>query len=138
MMIREKYIILTIPLLFSAILLLTSTITASTSINNYFNDKYENDYENKFYREKYNEQANRQGALCDDPQSIKKYGDICKGHGNYLEDVKDECKEDGGEWDNGKCKLEDDEDETDFQDQLCEDKKGIKKYKKICKSDSND
>ena len=92
-MISEKYIILTIPLLFSAILLLTSTITASTSINNYFNDKYENDYENKFYREKYNEQANRQGALCDDPQSIKKYGNICKGHGNYLDDVKDECKE---------------------------------------------
>ena len=76
--------------------------------------------------------------MCDDPQSIKKYGDICKGHGNYLEDVKDKCKENGGEWDNGKCKLEDDEDETDFQDQLCEDKKGIKKYKKICKSDSND
>ena len=28
-----------------------------------------------------------------------------KGHGNYLEGVKDECKENGGEWGNGKCKF---------------------------------
>ena len=137
-MISEKYIILTIPLLFSVVLLLTSTITASASINNYFKDKYENDYENNFYREKYNENILHQGALCDDPQATKKYGDICKGHGNYLEGVKDECKENGGEWENDKCKFEDDEDETDFQDKLCEDKKGIKKYNKICKSDSDD
>ena len=137
-MISEKYYILTIPLLFSVVLLLTSTITASASINNYFKDKYENDYENKFYREKYKENIHRQGALCDDPQATKKYGDICKGHGNYLEGVKDECKENGGEWENSKCKFEDDEDETDFQDELCEDKKGIKMYKKICKSDSDD
>ena len=80
----------------------------------------------------------RQGALCDDPQATKKYGDICKEHGNYLEGVKDECKKNGGEWENGKCKFEDDEDETDFQDELCEDKKDMKKYKKICKSDSDD
>jgi hypothetical protein len=134
----ETRIILTITLLCSVVLLLTSTITVYASINNYFKDKYENEYENKFYRENYNENIPRQGASCEDPQATKKYGDICKGHGNSLEDVKDECKENGGEWDNGKCKLEDDEDETDFQDQLCEDKKGIKKYKKICKSNSDD
>ena len=134
----EKHIILTISLLFLVISLLTSTITVSASINNYFKDKYENEYENKFYRENYNENIHRQGALCDDPQATKKYGDICKGHGNYLEGVKDECKENGGEWGNGKCKFEDDEDETDFQDELCEDKKDMKKYKKICKSDSDD
>ena len=141
-MISAKYIILTILLLFSIVLLLTSTITASESINKYFKDKYESDYENKFYREKYNENIHRQGALCDDPQAIKKYGEICKGYGNYLEDVKDECKDKRGEWDNGKCKFEDeddeDEDETDFKDELCEDKKDIKKYKKICKLDSDD
>ena len=134
----EIRIILTIPLLFSVVLLLTSTITVSASINNYFKDKYENEYENKFYREKYNENIHRQGVLCDDPQGTKKFGDVCKGHGNYLEGVKDECKENGGELENGKCKFEDDEDETDFKDELCENKKDMKKYKKICKSDSDD
>ena len=134
----EKHIILTIPLLFSVVLLLTSTITVYASINNYFKDKYENQYENKFYRENDNENIHRQGASCEDPQATKKYGDICKGHGNSLEGVKDECKEIGGEWGNGKCKFEDDEDETDFQDELCENKKDMKKYKKICKSHSDD
>ena len=134
----EKHNILTISLLFSVVLLLTSTITVYASINNYFKDKYKNQYENKFYRENDNENIPRQGASCEDPQATKKYGDICKGHGNYLEGVKDECKENGGEWENSKCKFEDDEDETDFQDELCEDKKGIKMYKKICKSDSDD
>ena len=94
----EKHIILTILLLFSVVLLLTSTITVYASINNYFKDKYENQYEYKFYRENYNEKIHRQGALCEDPQATIKYGDICKGHGNYLEGVKDECKENGGEW----------------------------------------
>jgi hypothetical protein len=117
-MIREKYIMLTIPLLYSAILLLTSTITASTSINNYFNDKYENDYENKFYREKYKEKIYRQGALCDDPQAVKKYGEVCKGYGNSVADIKEECKDKRGEWENGKCKFEDDEDEIDFEDEF--------------------
>ena len=115
----EKHIILTISLLFSVVSLLTSTITVSASINNYVKDRYEN----KFYREKYNENIHRQGALCDDPQATKKYGDICKGHGNYLEGVKDECRKNGGEWENGKCKFEDDEGETAFKDELCEDKK---------------
>jgi hypothetical protein len=118
-MIKEKYIIiLTIPLLFSAILLVTSTITASASINNYFKDKDEDDYENKFYREKYKEKIYRQGALCDEPQSIKKHGEICKGYGNSFEDAKEECKDKGGEWNDGKCKFENDEDETDFEDEF--------------------
>ncbi|MGE5634444.1 MAG: hypothetical protein ACM3VV_04385 [Deltaproteobacteria bacterium] len=118
-MIKEKYIILTIPLIFSAILLVTSTITASASINNYFKDKDGDDYENKFYREKYKEKIYRQDALCDDPQAVKKYGEICKGHGNSFEDVKEECKDKGGEWNNGKCKFEDDdEDEKDFEDEF--------------------
>ena len=132
----EKHI-LTITLLFIAVLILTSTITVYASINNYFKDKYETEYENKFYRENYNENIPRQGASCEDPQSTKKYGDICKGHGNSL-GVKDECKENRGEWENGKCKFEDDEDETDFQDELCKNKKDMKKYKKICKSGSDD
>ena len=80
----------------------------------------------------------RQGASCEDPQATKKYGDICKGHSNSVEGVKDECKENEGEWENGKCKFEDDEDDTDFKNEICEDKKDMKKYKKICKSDSDD
>ena len=117
-MIKEKYIILTISLLFSAILLVTSTITATASINSYFKDTDEDDYENKFYREKYKEKTYNQGALCNDPQAIKKYGEICKGYGKSFEDVKAECKDKGGEWDNGKCKFEDDKDETDFEDEF--------------------
>jgi hypothetical protein len=124
-MIKEKYIILTIPLLFSAILLVTSTITASASINNYFKDKHEDDFENKFYREKYKEKIYRQGALCDDPQAVKKYGEVCKGYGNSVEDIKEECKDKGGEWENGKCKFEDDEDEIDFEDEFVEEEEDI-------------
>ena len=124
-MIKEKYIIL-IPLLFSAILLVTSTITASASINNYFKDKNkdEEDFENKFYREKYKEKIYRQSALCDDPQAVKKYGEVCKGYGNSFEDAKEECKDKGGEWNNGKCKFENDEDETDFEDEFEEEDVG--------------
>ena len=48
----EKHIILTISLLFSVVLLLTSTITVYASINNYFKDNYENQYENKVLSEK--------------------------------------------------------------------------------------
>jgi hypothetical protein len=119
-MIKEKYIILTIPLIFFAILLVTSTITtASASINNYFKDKDEDDYENKFYREKYKEKIYHQDALCDDPQAVKKYGEVCRGHGNSFEDAKEGCKDKGGEWNNGKCKFEDDdEDEKDFEDEF--------------------
>jgi hypothetical protein len=49
--------------------------------------------------------------------------------------TKELCSEYDGEWDNGKCKIKDDNDETDFEDELCDDEKDTKKYKKICKSD---
>ena len=78
-MIKEKYILLTIPLLFSTMLFGTS-ITAYASINSYFKDTdEENYYENKFYREKYKEKVYSRGSLCDEPQSIKKYREICEG-----------------------------------------------------------
>ncbi len=125
-MVIERYVILIIPLLFLAVLLVTSTITTSASISNYFKDNYKDDYENKLYIEKYNEQIYRQGALCDDPQAVKKYGEICKGYDNSFEDIREECKDKGGEWYDGKCKFEDDdEDEIDFEDEFEEEKEEI-------------
>ncbi len=38
-----------------------------------------------------------------------------------------------GEWNNGKCKIKNDEDKTDYEDELCDDPKDTKKYPKICK-----
>ena len=35
--------------------------------------------------------------------------------GTLLRDVKEECKDKGGEWNNGKCKFEEDE---DFEDEF--------------------
>ena len=124
-MVIERYVILIISLLFSTLLLVTSTtITTSTSISNYFKDSYEDDYENKFYREKYNEQIYRQGALCSDPQAVKKYGEICEGYDNSFEDIKEECKDKGGEWNDDKCKFEDDdEDEIDLKMNLRKNRK---------------
>ena len=84
-MIKEKFYYINNTITFFAILFVTSTITSSASINNYFKDKDEDNYEKKFYREKYKEEIYSQGALCDDPQAIKKYGEICKGHGNSFE-----------------------------------------------------
>lgn len=104
---------------------MTPTITVSTSINNYFKD--EDDYENKFYREKYKEKMYHQGALCDDPQAVKKYGEICKGYENSFEEIKDECKDKEDEWDNGKCKFEDNEDEKDFEDKFKEEEESKEK-----------
>jgi hypothetical protein len=49
--------------------------------------------------------------------------------------AKELCSEYDGEWDNGKCKIKDDNDETDFEDELCDDEKDTKKYNKICESD---
>ena len=125
-MIIERYVILIIPLLFSAVLLVTSTITTSASISNYFKDNYENNYENEVYREKYSEQIYRQNALCNDPQAVKKYGEICKGYDNSFEDVKEGCKDNEGEWNDGKCKFEDDDkDEIDFEDEFEEEEEEI-------------
>ncbi|HEX2408212.1 MAG TPA: hypothetical protein VHJ38_13495 [Nitrososphaeraceae archaeon] len=60
-------------------------------------------------------------------------------HEVYAENkAKELCSEYDGEWDNGKCKIKDDEDKADYEDDLCDDPKDTKKYKKICKSDSDD
>ncbi len=60
-------------------------------------------------------------------------------HAVYAENkAKELCSEYDGEWDNGKCKIKDDEDKADYEDDLCDDPKDTKKYKKICKSDSDD
>ena len=51
--------------------------------------------------------------------------------------AKELCSDYDGEWDNGKCKIEDNKDETDFEDELCDDAKDTKKYPKICKDNSD-
>ena len=54
-------------------------------------------------------------------------------HEVYAENkAKELCSDYDGEWDNGKCKIEDNKDEKDFEDELCEDKKDAKKYEEIC------
>jgi hypothetical protein len=47
------------------------------------------------------------------------------------------CSQYDGEWNNGKCKIKNDEDKTDYEDELCDDAKDTKKYAKICKDNSN-
>ena len=47
--------------------------------------------------------------------------------------AKDLCSQYDGEWNNGKCKIKNDEDKTDYEDELCDDAKDTKKYPKICK-----
>lgn len=60
-------------------------------------------------------------------------------HQVYAENkAKELCSEYDGEWNNGKCKIKDDEEKADYEDDLCDDPKDNKKYKKICKSDSDD
>lgn len=60
-------------------------------------------------------------------------------HQLYAENkAKELCSEYDGEWNNGKCKIKDDEDKVDYKDDLCDDPKDTKKYKKICKSDSDE
>ena len=60
-------------------------------------------------------------------------------HEVYAENkAKELCSEYDGEWDNGKCIIKDDEDKEDYEDDLYDDHKDTKKYKKICKSDSDD
>ena len=46
--------------------------------------------------------------------------------------AKEYCSDYGGEWNNGKCKIEDKEDKADYEDDVCDDPKDSKKYKKIC------
>ncbi|MDW3605415.1 MAG: hypothetical protein QOK67_10270 [Nitrososphaeraceae archaeon] len=51
--------------------------------------------------------------------------------------AKDLCSQYDGEWNNGKCKIKNDDDKTDYEDELCDDAKDTKKYPKICKDNSN-
>lgn len=60
-------------------------------------------------------------------------------HQVYTENkAKELCSEYDGEWNNGKCKIKDDGDKADYEDDLCDNPKDTKKYKKICKSGSDD
>jgi hypothetical protein len=64
---------------------------------------------------------------------------ISQTHEVYAENkAKDLCSQYDGEWNNGKCKIENDDDKTDYEDELCDDAEDTKKYPKICKSGSND
>jgi hypothetical protein len=47
------------------------------------------------------------------------------------------CSQYDGEWNNGKCKIKNDKDKTDYEDELCDDPKDTKKYPKICKGNSD-
>ena len=148
MVIIERYIILTITLLFSVVLSLVSTTTISATINNYFDYKDENDNEKDIYREKYKkerekydeekykERTHRLDDLCDDPQATKKYGEICEGYGNYYKDRKDECEDKNGKWENNRCEFDYDiGTEKQFElDEVCNEiKDDDDLYSEICK-----
>ena len=63
---------------------------------------------------------------------------ISQTHEVYTENnTKYLCSQYGCEWNNGKCKIKNDEDKTDYEDELCDDAKDTKKYSKICKDNSN-
>ena len=63
---------------------------------------------------------------------------ISQTHEVYAENkAKDLCSQYDGEWNNGKCKIKNDEDKTDYEDELCDDPKDTKKYPKICKDNSD-
>ena len=63
---------------------------------------------------------------------------ISQTHEVYAENkAKDLCSQYDGQWNNGKCKIKNDEDKTDYEDELCDDPKDTKKYSKICKDNSN-
>ena len=63
---------------------------------------------------------------------------ISQTHKVYAENkAKDLCSQYDGEWNNGKCKIKNDEDKTDYEDELCDDPKDTKKYPKICKDNSD-
>jgi hypothetical protein len=148
-MVIERYVILTITLFLSAILFLAPTTTTSATINNYFNYKDEKDNEEDIYREKYKkerkkyekerekykERKHRLDSLCDDPQATKKYGEICKGYGNYYKDLKDEYEDKDGKWENNRCEFDHDtEIEKQFEfEEVCEEiKDNDDLYCEIC------
>lgn len=70
-------------------------------------------------REEYKENMASQGALCGDPQSIKKYGEVCRESGEYQEDVEDKCKVNDDEDRKDKCKNDgrNDNDEDSEEDE---------------------
>ena len=41
--------------------------------------------------------------------------------------AKEYCSDYGGEWDNDKCKIEDKEDKSDYEDAICDEPKDSKK-----------
>ena len=97
------------------VLILIQTTVYGTISKDYFNTKDGKNYnknigtDNPFHeREEYKEKMANQGALCGDPQAIKKYGEVCRESGEYHEDVKDKCKvnDDADEDGNDKCKID--------------------------------
>ena len=63
---------------------------------------------------------------------------ISQTHEVYAENkAKDLCSQYDGEWNNGKCKLKNNDDKTDYEDELCDDPKDTEKYAKICKGNSD-
>jgi hypothetical protein len=63
---------------------------------------------------------------------------ISQTHEVYAENkAKDLCSQYDGEWNNGKCKIKNDDDKTDYEDELCDDPKDTEKYAKICKGNSD-
>lgn len=59
---------------------------------------------------------------------------ISQSHELYVENkAKDLCSQYDGEWNNGKCKIKN-EDKTDYEDELCD---NVKDTKKICKGNSD-
>jgi len=58
---------------------------------------------------------------------------LAQTHKVYAENkAKDLCAQYDGEWNNGKCKLENDKDEADYEDELCDNAKDKEKYSEIC------
>lgn len=106
------------------VLILNQTTVSGTIPQDYFNTqdgKNSNKNigtDNPFQeREEYNENIASQGALCDDPQAIKKYGEVCRGSGEYQEeDAKDKCEVNDDEDGNDNCKIDDDNDNDEDND----------------------
>ncbi|HET7643435.1 MAG TPA: hypothetical protein VFK40_07995 [Nitrososphaeraceae archaeon] len=108
------------------VLILIQTTVYGTIPKDYFNPKEGINYnknigtDNPFQeREEYKENMASQGALCGDPQAIKKYGEVCRESGEYQEDVKDKCKVNDDEDGNDKCKIDgrNDNDEDSEEDE---------------------
>ncbi len=62
---------------------------------------------------------------------------ISQTHEVYAEIRLELCSHYDDQWNNGKSKIKNDEDKTDYEDELCGVPKDTKKYSKICKENSN-